>query len=234
MDHPYSRAYAVRGDENLRGDHGRRLRTVAASPTTQALPSRVIHTERRPESVPVSSSIQALPFQTSAVPRAAERDHRRPPVVEAAFRRVDAKRPRHVLVRDLVHAPGGADRIESGRPRHVFLDGGARRARIETHLAAEKEFGVEVAEHHVRVGQGGAGSALCVAGGPGVRPRALRPDPNETALVDPGERAASSPWCSARTRACSRRPRPPRSAARRRGLQPGSGHRGQRGSSRPG
>ena len=104
---------------------------------------------------------------------------------------MDSKRPRHVLVRDLVHAPGGADRIEFGRPRDVRLDCGARRERIETHLAAEKELGVEVAEHHVRVGQGGAGSALAIAGGPGVRPRALRPDPNEAALVDPGERAAS-------------------------------------------
>ena len=123
--------------------------------------------------------------------RAAERDHRRPPVVEPAFRRVDSKRPHHVLVRDLVHAPGGADRIESSGPRDVRLDGGACRIRIEAHLAAEKELGVEVAEHHVRVGQGRAGAALCVAGGPGVRPRALRPDPNETALVDPGERAPS-------------------------------------------
>ena len=48
--------------------------------------------------------------------------HRRPPVVEPAFRTVDPKRLGHVYVRGLVYAPRGADRIESGRSRDVFLD----------------------------------------------------------------------------------------------------------------
>ena len=108
---------------------------------------------------------------------APERDHGRVAIVEPSLRGVDPERSGDVLVRDLVHPPRGPDRIEPRRRRHVLLDRDPRRARIQAHLAAEEEVGIEVAEDHVRVGQGGAGAALAVAGRtPGPRPRsAARP-----------------------------------------------------------
>ena len=103
---------------------------------------------------------------------------------------MDPERPRHVLVRDLVYPPGGPDRVEPRGGRHVALDRGARGGRVEAHRAAEEGAGVEVAEDHVRVRQGGPGPAPPIARRPRVRARAARPDPDEPALVDPRERAA--------------------------------------------
>ena len=67
----------------------------------------------------------------------------------------------------------------------------ARAVDVEGDLAAEEVARVEPAEHEVRVGDGRLGAAAAVADRPGIGARALRPDAQQAARVDPGDRAAA-------------------------------------------
>jgi hypothetical protein len=69
--------------------------------------------------------------------------------------------------------------------------GAPRRRGVELHPAAEEEVGVDAAEHDVGVGGGGLAAAAAVAGRAGHGAGALRPDAQQPALVDPGDRAAA-------------------------------------------
>ena len=64
-------------------------------------------------------------------------------------------------------------------------------AEIEPAVAAEKIFRVEIAEHEIGVGHGGAGTALAVTGRSRQRPGAFRPDMQDAAGIDPRDRAAA-------------------------------------------
>ena len=73
----------------------------------------------------------------------------------------------------------------------TLLDGRVRRRRVELHRAAEEEIGVDAAEHDIGVGRSRRGAAAAVAGRARHRAGALRADAQQSALVDPGDRAAA-------------------------------------------
>ena len=78
-----------------------------------------------------------------------------------------------------------AERIGDG------ADGLLRRRLVEVHPAAEEVVGVDDAEHHVGVGHGRSHAAEAVAGGAGIRARALRPHAKQPARIDMGDGAAA-------------------------------------------
>ena len=63
--------------------------------------------------------------------------------------------------------------------------------RVELHRAAGEIVAVELAEHQVGIGDGRPLAAAAVAGGAGLRARALRPDTDLPHRIDMGERAAA-------------------------------------------
>ena len=65
--------------------------------------------------------------------------------------------------------------------------------RVERELAAQEVARVDVAEHESSIRDGRVGAAPGVAGRAGLRARALRADPQQTAAVDPGDAAAAGP-----------------------------------------
>ena len=67
----------------------------------------------------------------------------------------------------------------------------ARELRLELHLAAQEEAGVEPAEHDVGVGDRRLRAAAAVGRRPRIRARALRADLQEAAGIDPADRAAA-------------------------------------------
>ena len=62
---------------------------------------------------------------------------------------------------------------------------------VDVELDPARQRGRQAAEEEVRVGHGRARSAASVAGGAGVGPRALGPDAQRAALVEPDDRAAA-------------------------------------------
>lgn len=87
--------------------------------------------------------------------------------VLAAFYRVDPRRVSHVLVDDLVDAPGGPHGVEPQGTRDLLKcqQGGVA---VQLHLPAEEEVGVEVAQDQIRIGHRGLLAAAAVAGRTGV------------------------------------------------------------------
>ena len=96
----------------------------------------------------------------------------------------------HRRVRELVDPAGGLERREVERPaearerlrREVFLDG---------EVARGERARRDVAEQHVRVGNGGLHAAAPVTGRAGDGARAPRPDVEAARLVDERDRAAA-------------------------------------------
>ena len=122
--------------------------------------------------------------------RAAEGQEREVARVEAALDQHRAERAHHVVVGDLHDGEcrllgGAAERAGDACDR--FL----RRFHVEGHFAAEEVLGVDAAEQQVGVGHRRALAACAVAGGAGVRARALGPHAQHAALVDPGDGAAA-------------------------------------------
>ena len=70
-------------------------------------------------------------------------------------------------------------------------NGSSRRRRVELHRTAEEEIRVDAAEHDVGVGRRRRRAAAAVAGRARHRAGALRADAQQSALVDPGDRAAA-------------------------------------------
>ena len=123
--------------------------------------------------------------------RAAERHDREVARVEAAGNRVRADRQRHVVVDDLEDPERGIGHAEAERLRHLLLDRLARQVRVELQVAAERQVGVEAAEHDLGVGHGRLLAAAAVAGRPGLRAGRARADVEAARLVDVGDRAAA-------------------------------------------
>jgi len=64
----------------------------------------------------------------------------------------------------------------------VGLDGRGGRSHVEPSRPAQEEARVEVAEHEIRVGDGGLEAAQAIAGGSWIRARAVRAHAQEPAL----------------------------------------------------
>ena len=102
----------------------------------------------------------------------------------------DARRARHVLVDHVVHAEGGAARLDAQRRREPAERAVGRRA-IDLHGAAQEEVGVEVAQGEVGVGHGGFRAAAAVAGRSRLRAAALGPDIERAEVRLARDRAAA-------------------------------------------
>ena len=98
--------------------------------------------------------------------------------VAAALHRNDAQRMFHIPGRDQMDAPGGLRRRQAERPGDMAVERRLGRRRVERHRAAVEIGGVEVAEREVRVRHRWPQAAGAVAGGAGVRARALRTHPD--------------------------------------------------------
>ena len=110
----------------------------------------------------------------------------------AVLGEVDAGRTGHVLVDDVVDAPGGALGVDTeriGEASHCRLGG----REVDLHLATEEEVGIEISQQQVGVGDGGIGAAAAVAGGAGLRAGTLRADLHQAEFVAVGDRAAAGP-----------------------------------------
>ena len=81
-----------------------------------------------------------------------------------------------------VEAERGSQRVDRRRADSVG---------VERQLAAKEVVGIEYAERHIGVGDGGLCAATAVAGRPGLGAGALRPDLQHAGGVDPGDRAAA-------------------------------------------
>ncbi len=125
-------------------------------------------------------------------PGAAEGDEREVAGIEAALHRDQADGIGHVLIH---RADDGECRILR-RERQGLAQPGEGRMRggkIQRHGPAEEEGGIETAQHQIGVGDGGHLAAAAIGDRPGLGPGALRPDMQQTALVDPGDGAAARP-----------------------------------------
>src|SRR5690349_15929651 len=96
--------------------------------------------------------------------------------VLTALDRVDAGRVGHVLVDDLMNAPGGRENVEPERLGDLSSDRLAGRVDIQTHLAAEEIVRVEVTEDEVGIGDGWRRPATPVASRSRHCARRVRPD----------------------------------------------------------
>ena len=123
--------------------------------------------------------------------RASERNHDELPRVDAALHRHHAQRIGHRGVGDLHDAVGAGDGVElhvlGATPRNAV----ARGVDAEPHLPAQEIGGVEPAQRQVGIGDGGLLAAVAVADRPRIGTRALRPDAQDAARVDPGDAAAA-------------------------------------------
>jgi hypothetical protein len=111
--------------------------------------------------------------------------------VMAALDRDEADGAGHAAVRDPHDRLGRREPVEPEGRADMGLDREARRLGVEARETADRPLGVDPAEHDVRVGHGRAVVAAPVGDGAGVGARALRPDLQEAARVDPGDRAAT-------------------------------------------
>ena len=157
-----------------------RRRSAAASPTADSTPLAGRHSTRRAPSWAASS-------HACSGPGAAERDQRGARGVVAALDRHDAQRLNHRVHRDGDDALGGL----LGRAHAEALERGARGVEVEPQVGGDRRRGRQAAEHEVGVGDRGLLAAAAVAGRAGVGARALRPDAQRPAAVDPRDRAAA-------------------------------------------
>ena len=121
-------------------------------------------------------------------PGATEGDQREPPRVVAALHRDHPQRSLHARVGDTHDARGGLPQVAAkcpgDRPQRSL-----RGANRECHAPAEKSVRAQTAQDKVRVRDGRLGG-VAVAGRPGVRARALRPDAERAAGVDARDRTS--------------------------------------------
>ena len=124
-------------------------------------------------------------------PRAPEGDQAELARIVAPLDGHDAERLGHAVVDD-ARDPGR--RLHDSLPervRHVGTDRRFGRRRIDGEPPAEEMGGAQEPEHHVRVGHRGPVAAAGVAGGAGLRARALGTDPQGAARIDPRDAAAA-------------------------------------------
>ena len=105
---------------------------------------------------------------------AAEGDQTIAPLVATALNQVDAGGIGHILIDDMVHAPGGARQIHPERLGHALANGFLGSGTIQPHLAAEEVIRIEVAQDEIGVRHCGFAAAESVAGGSRVGTGAIR------------------------------------------------------------
>ncbi len=120
-----------------------------------------------------------------------ERQQREGGQIDAALGGKDPHFVGHAHVDNALDAGGGFDHVHMQGIGDVALQRRARRTGVERLRAAEEVIGVEVAAYEVGVGDRGPGTAASIAGRPRIGAGALRPDIEEAAAVDPGDRAAA-------------------------------------------
>ena len=111
--------------------------------------------------------------------------------VVASLNRNAPERADHGVVRDLHDAQRNLDHVQTERVGAPLLDGPPGRFLVETHLAAEEVIRIEAVQDEVRVGDGGLGPALSVAGRGRIGAGALRADPQHAARIHPRDGAAA-------------------------------------------
>ncbi len=87
-------------------------------------------------------------------------------------------------------------RFNKGQPQRVgnaTFDGLFGSGFVKLHAMPQKVVGVNPAQHHVGIGNGGFGAALTVTNRSRHGLRALRANPQRANLVEPGNRTAASP-----------------------------------------
>ena len=134
-----------------------------------------------------SSRASSTAYKGPAPPKATKREITR---IVAALHRDEADRARHVGARNAQDSGGGFRPRIAQRLRDP-VDGLLGNLRVQHHPAGELCLCAEPAQHQVRIGRGGLGAALAVAGRPGPRAGALRPHLQHPALVDTGDGAAA-------------------------------------------
>ena len=120
----------------------------------------------------------------------AESDHRQFARVITAPHGNQTQCVDHSGVGDLDDAIRGGDRIHAQRlgafAANTFTGGFP----VKMKIASQEVVRVEAPEDEVGIGNGGLLAAFAIADGARVRPRALRPDSQNPAGIDPGDAAA--------------------------------------------
>ena len=121
-----------------------------------------------------------------------------PPATSVTVARVDSLHDRDlpdrsddVLGRDRQRRVRRLVDTHSERCRDRFLDDGVGGVRVERQPAPEEVAGVDPAEHDRGIGDGGLRTAAAIADRARIRAGALWPDPEQSARVDPDDRAAA-------------------------------------------
>ena len=122
---------------------------------------------------------------------AAERQQRERRKIDPALGGEHAHLVGHAHVDDALDAGGGGEHVHLERIGDVGLERRARGRDVELLRAAEEIVRVEKAADEIGVGDGRPRAAAPVAGGSWIGAGALRPDIEEAAGVDPGDRAAA-------------------------------------------
>ena len=123
-------------------------------------------------------------------PGAAEGDQHEVARIDPALDGQQADGVGHVLVGEVDDGPRGRFPPQSQRSRQR-VDHRRRALRVELQFPAQKEVGVEPAQHQVGVGHGGGFAAGAVAAGAGPGARALGSHREHAALVDTGDGTAA-------------------------------------------
>jgi hypothetical protein len=121
---------------------------------------------------------------------AAERNEAEAPQVHPLFRGMGADGGGHVLVDDVMNAEGGLGRVQPELPAEGCQRGG-RALHIQSHRAAEKKAGVEIAEQQVGIRHRRLRPAAAVADRARTRPGRMRPDRQQPELGEARDRAAA-------------------------------------------
>ena len=123
--------------------------------------------------------------------RAAEGEERELARVVPLVDRDEASRPGHLVVDDAHHGGGGFDRVEAERLADLLPHDPCNRVDVGGRFEPRDGPGVDAAQQQVGIGDGRLAAPPAVADGAGRRARALRTDPQQPAVVDPGDAAAA-------------------------------------------
>ena len=109
----------------------------------------------------------------------------------APFQRMDTGGICHILVRNLMNAPSRFFDGQTQSVGNLCLNSLARRGQIQLHLAAQKETGIQIAQHQIGVGDGWLGATAAVTSRAWVSARRIRPHLEQAQRINTGNRAAA-------------------------------------------
>ena len=123
---------------------------------------------------------------------AAEGDQTIASLITTALNQVDAGGIGHILIDDMVHAPGGACQIDPERLGHMLTNGFLGPGPIQPHLAAEEVIRIEIAQDEIGIGHRWFAAAESVAGRSRIGTGAIRSHLQQTKLVNARDATAAS------------------------------------------